>query len=917
MGVWREQGYEAFADGTFGNGGQNLYVSRAGVLQRIWRFDLNRDGWMDLVFVNSQDMDERPPAYVVRDPLGKAEVTELPTSGAMWGAARDLNGDGLDELVIANQHNGIHSDVTAFVYYGSAEGLSEKYRIELPAPNARAVAIGDFNGDGLAELAFSSDGKLRIFQQQAGGGFVASDYVDLELEATHLAAGDVDGDGYADLYVRVVGGRPRVLWGGQDGICLSRFTDVGGADPSVADVGGTTMWRLQTVETWLPKIVRLGSVTHLFRQEEGEARFYPMTANRELGSPLCLDCANALSAAAGDINGNGVGDIALACTSDHSAEETSWIYWGVPGGYDNEHRTALRTRCARDVAVGDLNGNGFMDVVVCQGRTDIVHTTESLLFRGSAEGIEGEPVRLTTHDATTALIARTCEDDTPQVIFINHEGGRVRGDVPTYIYHGGPEGFSPTRRTELLSWAAPIAASSDFNDNGWADLLICNCSENAMDLDPGSFIYKGGSEGFREDRKAVLPTVRSHGVAVGDFRRCGSLDVVSVGFCNAELTVFRGGEKGFDVENPQRIVMEPGQPDYVPEKSSEWVDANYGTKEFNDPRGLLAADFNNNGWLDLWVSQISGPRCLILWGGPEGFSMERATWLATEGADRAQAADLTGNGYLDLVIAGYQCLKKQVFHESSITIYYGGPEGFREDRKCELPMHQCGGVAIADFNNNGVLDIFGACYNSGRERDLNSFIYWGERGGHYSVRRRKRLWTHSACGAVAADFNEDGWVDLAIVNHKTYGNHAGLSTVWWNGPAGFNEARRTFLPTLGPHGTLCVDPGNIMDRGPEEYYVSSAFELLEGARVTGMRWEAEIQKKTWVKGQLRFAKTKEDLAKAGWQGKNGDKGAWLENDQATGRLRHEGRWIQYRLALGAVNGGNSPRIRAVEIAFRA
>ena len=39
-GVWRERGYEDFADGVFGNGGQNLYVSRAGVLQMIvvrWR----------------------------------------------------------------------------------------------------------------------------------------------------------------------------------------------------------------------------------------------------------------------------------------------------------------------------------------------------------------------------------------------------------------------------------------------------------------------------------------------------------------------------------------------------------------------------------------------------------------------------------------------------------------------------------------------------------------------------------------------------------------------------------------------------------------------------------------------------------------------------------------------------------------
>ncbi len=31
-------------------------------------------------------------------------------------------------------------------------------------------------------------------------------------------------------------------------------------------------------------------------------------------------------------------------------------------------------------------------------------------------------------------------------------------------------------------------------------------------------------------------------------------------------------------------------------------------------------DFNGDGWLDLFISQISGPYCYILWGGPEGKS---------------------------------------------------------------------------------------------------------------------------------------------------------------------------------------------------------------------------------------------------------------------------------------------------------
>ena len=48
--TWTIQGFDAFRRGTFGNAGQNLYVSKAGVLQRIYRFDVNGDGWFDLPF---------------------------------------------------------------------------------------------------------------------------------------------------------------------------------------------------------------------------------------------------------------------------------------------------------------------------------------------------------------------------------------------------------------------------------------------------------------------------------------------------------------------------------------------------------------------------------------------------------------------------------------------------------------------------------------------------------------------------------------------------------------------------------------------------------------------------------------------------------------------------------------------------
>lgn len=921
--VWRQSGYDDFAAGVFGNGGQNLYVSRAGVLQRIHHFDVNKDGYADLLFVNSQDMDERPPVYVYSRPLTSSVAIELPTLGAYAGAVGDLNHDGVDDLVVAHQHNGVHSDVPAYVYYGSEEGYSERRRIELPAPNSRAVAIGDFNGDGRPDIAFSSNGRLRIFYQ-AEQGFVAGRFTDLEFEVTHMVAGDIDRDGFCDLYVRIRGGKPMILWGGKQGLDAAATTVVGGADATGAELPSSTPTRITFAEGWVPRILHLGGSVFLFRMDGADVCLYPFSDSRTAGKPLRLDCPGAVSAAAGRIGDSRGEDLVLAVCTDKSRVEQSWIYWWSPDGYSNRKRTPLETQSARDVVIAALGSNDEPHIVFCQGATEIKLTTESRIYRTAEGRIAGSPKRLKTLDATTVLTARAA--GRTHLVFINHEGGRVRGDVPAYLYHGGPKGFSADWRTELPGWSAPAALSCDFNDDGWADILIANCAENAPHLDPGSFIYWGSATGFRQKHRQVLPTLRAHGCAAGDFRRVGYLDLAVAGFCNTELLIFKGGPNGFRADGVERIILDPRLDRYTAIRPSTpgevralFAENGGGSSsapatEYREPRWLLAADFNNDGWLDLFVSQCCGQHCLILWGGPDGFSLKRSQWLAAEGGICAQAADLTGNGWLDLIIGGHQSQSRNWRYDSSVYIYWGGPRGYREDRRMQLPARTANSLAVADFNNDGVLDIFCTSYNAGRDRDTDSFIYWGEPGGVCSERNVTRLFTHSACGCVAADFNHDGWIDLAIANHKTRGNHVGESDVWWNGPNGFSDQRVSKLPTLGPHAMIGVPTGSILDRGPEEYFISRPFHLPEGARVEKIAWKAEVPPRTWVRAQLRFAGTKEQLSGSSWQGAGG-RDRWLENGQLIANMRQTGRWVQYRLALGAKNGGSSPRVTEVSLSW--
>ena len=914
---WTEEGYADFADGQFGNGGQNLYVSAAGVLQRVFHFDYNKDGYVDLLYVNAHDMNERAPVFVYQDPLGKRSCSQLVDQGAYTGAIADLNADGFDDLVIANQNNGTHSNVAAYVYYGSSEGLDERRKVELPAPDSKAVAVGDFNGDGLPDVAFGSGEVLRIFYQQEGRCFMPGKMADHPMIVPHLSSADIDGDGFDDLYARVREQAPRILWGGPDGINPERITAVGGVDATAKALPGSTPGWMHFARGWRPRVVKINKRVYLYRNENNKVYLYPVQG-RVLQEPSIIDCPQVTAVAAGDVNCDGHDDIALAVDAGYETKTQSWLYWGTDKGFDSSRRVAVPTQSARDVAIEDIDGDVFPELIVCQGRTDLTYDTQSLIFKGSARGLSRKPVSLPTHDATTVLVGHTCSAARPDVIFINHCTGRMGGDVSAFIYWGGKDGFKENRRSELPGRSAADAQNCDFNDDGWTDILICNNSENAPHLDPGSFIYWGGPNGFSTKHRQVLPTVRNWGSAVGDFRRCGYLDLALSGFHNPELLVFRNGAQGFDLEQPQRILMDPAlTQDYRPkrERGSYTNDEERGFKlALGDPRWLASADYNRDGRLDLFVSQIRGPQSFILWGSPRGFSWDNRQALNLESGENAHAADLNGNGWLDLVVGGYNCPSKTWPQESYVYVYWGGPQGYHETRRMQLPANAADSMTIADFNNDGCLDIFSGSYSAGRRRDCDSFIYWGAAGGRFSEENFARLFTHSACGCIAADFDENGFVDLAVASHRAYGNHVAKSQVWWNGPKGFSEQKITELPTRGPHGMLTAPVGNILDRGNEEFYVSNAQPMPPDSRVSSISWEADCPAKTWVRAQVRCAEAAEGLVEAVWRGPSGPD-SWFRSGEPFKLSAPKAGWVQYKLALGATNGGCTPRVRKVVVSF--
>ena len=894
------RGFEAFRRGTMGNAGQNLYVSHAGVLQRIFQFDLNQNGYLDLVFCNSQNHWERPPSYVYPAPLtDPTHRVLLPAEGARSGAVADLSGNGYDDLIVGNHYGGVTLRQNCSIYFGSPEGLSERYRQELPAPLCTSVAAGDFNGNGKTDIAFLTGGRVRIFYQTTIG-FEPKRYVDLGIEADQVGAADLDEDGSAELLVRAKSGEVRVHWGGPDGINSKLFSVVPiDVDPASEEEDAESAF-VEYVEDASPlvKAICLDGARHLYVARKSAAYLVPVdAASREFGSPRIFVCGQNLSVAAGNIKGNGYTDLLFACREEMEGEEYSWVYWGGPDGYSERHRTRLASFRACDAALGDLDGDGLDEIVISQSKTLDSFTSESLIYHATPDGVDPQPVRLVSEDARRGFLVRASDAALPQVVLINHFSRGVCGDVDVDIYYGGPDGFTASRRRGLPGFGAVEALCCDINDNGFVDVVLANCAENATSRDPGSYIYIGGADGFAKIPGVVLPTVRAHGVCCADLNHNGYLDLVFCGFQSDELLIFYGSENGYDRDNPVRIRIK------------------YDDVVYNDPRWTYLADLNNNGWLDLVVPQIEHDRSFILWGGPDGFSMNRCQALSVFHAACARAADLNGNGYLDLIMGGHTPSVGEP-HDTFVCIYWNGPEGLGEDRRTLLPARGTNAMTVADFNNNGLLDLFVCSYHDVTSRDIDSYIYWNRKGRGFSTNDRRRLFTHSASGCVAADFNDNGWTDLAIAYHKVEGDHVGFSAVWRNGADGFDGNRITKLPTTGPHGMTCMEPGNIMDRGPEEFYISEPLQIFQESDPASISWEAEIPPRTWVNAQLRSSTTREGLANAPWSGPNGPESRY-ENNQAISCGAGSGPWLQYRLALGADKSMRTPRVTQVTLLCRS
>ncbi|MGM9706046.1 MAG: FG-GAP repeat domain-containing protein [Prevotella sp.] len=213
-----------------------------------------------------------------------------------------------------------------------------------------------------------------------------------------------------------------------------------------------------------------------------------------------------------------------------------------------------------------------------------------------------------------------------------------------------------------------------------------------------------------------------------------------------------------------------GVPNFNPNNGWYYTDNEQAQHYGAHNRGLSFGDINNDGILDFVSMGKSGGLAIYLGKGDGSFELlNRVTENYNEGD--LKLVDFDHDGNLDLVVAGWSDMGYVNFFKGhgDGTFTLTNPEAKRDIRSC--------GVAVADFNNDGRMDVIIAGYsdNDGWTSDL----YTNKGEFQFDVTNNIVPDYVEACVIYPIDVDNDGKMDI-LLNH-------GNNLKWFqNNGNGFN-----------------------------------------------------------------------------------------------------------------------------------
>jgi hypothetical protein len=316
-----------------------------------------------------------------------------------------------------------------------------------------------------------------------------------------------------------------------------------------------------------------------------------------------------------------------------------------------------------DVALGDLNGDGHLDVIVAN--SDVSGTVAVLL--GNGDGTLQPAVTYAAGSYPEFIALADFNKDGRLDLAVANRGIGMSGFVNILLGNGDGTFQSPVAYGPFLD--AFSLAIADFNRDGALDIVVA-------DVDTGSLLLGNGDGTFRRGDPIGIPDAVFF--AVADFNKDHKLDLVAADNTGQIVSILYGnGEGQFALSSSYATSTPPialavadlngdGIPDIaIADEAVNNLDSNVTVLESSggsyvatkypyghEPRLILAKDMNHDGRIDLITeNEFNGTVDIFI---NKGKGVFRPPIVLSDGALTAASVavgDLNGDGKMDIVVS--------------------------------------------------------------------------------------------------------------------------------------------------------------------------------------------------------------------------------------------------------------------------